>query len=407
MQKKKWKTPVAVAAGVAMFIGTGTAFAVTVPAHHAEDNHLGLATTSTLLVNISTLGSVTIDSVTNPLTNAPYAASAYSGVDAPNATVTVTFHFNKDATVSDGEQIVVPFKGTGDLNAALEGLPSELKNAAGQTLFTVSKNSAGDIVLTATGTAASLNNLQAEMTATVAFTNPHPVSSTSGTSQSQSFGFQIGNASSGVYTLTPLTTGNQSNTGVVDDNMQMCDNGLETSFGDGVNWSALQNAVIASKSSTVDVNGITPDTDFYVITTLTSPHATTFTVGNIEDLDTLYPVGNLPQFTNNARYIDSMATNTHGSFTKYLLCRRTEMHELLISCLLLIQSVSWHYFRRIIGLFLFLYSFRTREDLLFYWRSRLMSPTFLAPSVSFLRSWCVRVDRRCPLSWLVIIELSM
>ena len=34
MQKKKWKTPVAVAAGVAMFIGTGTAFAVTVPAHH-------------------------------------------------------------------------------------------------------------------------------------------------------------------------------------------------------------------------------------------------------------------------------------------------------------------------------------------------------------------------------------
>ena len=244
--------------------------------------------------------------------------------------MTVTFHFNKDATVSAGEQIVVPFKGTGDLNAALEGLPSELKNAAGQVLFTVSKNSAGDVVLTASSMTASLNNLQAEMTATVAFTNPHPVSSTSGTSQSsQSFGFQIGNASSGVYTLTPLTTGNQSNTGVVDDNMQMCDNGLETSFGDGVNWSALQNAVIASKSSTVDVNGITPDTDFYVITTMTSPHATTFTVGNIEDLDTLYPVGNLPQFTNNAQYIDSMATNTNGSFTQYLLCRRTEMHELL------------------------------------------------------------------------------
>ncbi|MBO5627636.1 MAG: hypothetical protein J5965_00980, partial [Aeriscardovia sp.] len=185
------------------------------PAHHAEDNHLGLATTSTLLVNISTLGSVTIDSVTNPFTHAPYAASAYSGVDAPNATVTVTFHFNKDATVSAGEQIVVPFKATGDLNAALEGLPSELKNAAGQTLFTVSKNSAGDIVLTAASMTASLNNLQAEMTATVAFTNPHPVSSTSGTSQSQSFGFQIGNASSGVYTLKPLTTSNQSNTGVV------------------------------------------------------------------------------------------------------------------------------------------------------------------------------------------------
>ena len=109
----------------------------------------------------------------------------------------------------------------------------------------------------------------------------------------------------------------------------MCDDGLETSFGDGVNWSALQNAVIASKSSTVDVNGITPDTDFYVITTMTSPHATTFTVGNIEDLDTLYPVGNLPQFTNNAQYIDSMATNTHGSFTTYLLCRRKEIHELL------------------------------------------------------------------------------
>ena len=329
MQKKKWKTPVAVAAGVAMFIGTGTAFAVTVPAHHAEDNHLGLATTSTVLVDIGTLGGVTINSVTNPLTNAPYAASAYSGVDAPNATVSVTFHFDKDATVSDGEQIVVSFKGTGSLNAALEGLTSELKNAAGQVLFTVSKNSAGDLVLTATSTAASLNTLQAEMTATVAFTNPHPASSTSGTSQSQSFGFQIGNASSGTYTLMPLTTGNQSNTGVVDDNMQMCDNGLETSFGDGVNWSALQNAVIASKSSTVDVNGITPDTDFYVITTLTSPHATTFTVGNIEDLDTLYPVGNLPQFTNNAQYIDSMATNTNGSFTTYLLCRRKEIHELL------------------------------------------------------------------------------
>ena len=238
------------------------------------------------------------------------------GVVPPNATVKVTFHFNKDARVSDGEQIVVPFKATGDLKAALEGLPSELKNAAGQVLFTVSKNSAGDIVLTATSLTTSLNNLQAEMTATVAFTNPHPASSTSGTSsQSQSFGFQIGNASSGVYTLQPVTTSNQSNTSVVDNSMQMCDNGLETSFGDGVDWSAIQNAILASKSSTVSVNGVTPDTDFYVITTLTSPHATTFTVGNIENLDTLYSVGSLPQFTNNAQYVTSMATNTHGSFT--------------------------------------------------------------------------------------------